>query len=77
MSNAQFEGFANARPPKPSNDTITPLCYRINDACRLLSISRSHLYDLASEGRIRIIKIGNRSLISASEIARLSGAEAA
>lgn len=56
---------------------IAPLCYRINDACKLLSISRSHLYDLVAAGEVRLVKIGNRSLVPASEIARLSGMEAA
>jgi excisionase family DNA binding protein len=56
---------------------IAPLCYRINDACRLLSISRSHLYDLVAAGEVRLVKIGNRSLIPAGEIARLSGMAAA
>jgi excisionase family DNA binding protein len=55
--------------------TIAPVCYRINDACKLLSISRSHLYDLVAEGQVRLVKIGNRSLVPASEIARLSGME--
>lgn len=58
-------------------NSFAPLCYRINDACKLLSISRSHLYDLVAAGEVRLIKIGNRSLVPASEIARLSGMEAA
>lgn len=56
---------------------LAPLCYRVNDACKLLSISRSHLYDMVAEGQVRLVKIGNRSLVPASEIVRLSGMEAA
>jgi excisionase family DNA binding protein len=59
------------------SNMLSPRCFRINDACKLLSISRSHLYDLIAAGEVRLVKIGNRSLIPASEIARLSGAEAA
>ncbi len=58
-------------------NTLAPLYYRINDACKLLSISRSHLYDLAAEGQVRLVKIGHRSLVPASEIKRLSGMAAA
>lgn len=53
-----------------------PLAYRINDACQILQISRSHLYELIARGEIRLIKIGCRSLIPATEIERLSGSEA-
>lgn len=75
-NDARADGAANARSrANPSN--ITPVCYRVNDACQLLSISRSHLYDLASQGAVRMIKIGGRVLVPASEIARLSGMEAA
>ncbi len=64
---------------KKSHDVgaLAPLCYRVNDACKLLSISRSHLYDLIATGEVRLVKIGNRSLIPAGEIARLSGLAAA
>jgi excisionase family DNA binding protein len=54
---------------------FAPIAYRVNDACRLLSISRSHLYDLVAEGKVRLVKIGNRSLVPASEIARLVAGE--
>jgi excisionase family DNA binding protein len=57
--------------------SLAPMAYRVPDACHLLSISRSHLYDLVSEGQVRLVKIGNRSLVPASEIARLVRAEGA
>lgn len=51
--------------------SFEPRAYRINDACQILQISRSHLYELIARGKIRLIKIGCRSLISATEIQRL------
>jgi len=68
-----------ARPEALSKKTgaaasLAPMAYRITDACTLLSISRSHLYDLAAEGKVRLVKLGNRSLVPASEISRLVGA---
>ncbi len=55
--------------------SLAPMAYRITDACTLLSISKSHLYDLAAEGQLRLVKLGGRSLVPASEIARLVGAD--
>lgn len=45
---------------------------RINDACEALQISRSHLYALASAGRIKLIRIGGRTLVPEAEIDRLA-----
>jgi len=52
---------------------ITPLAYTVKAACRLLSISRSTLYVLASQGQLRLIKVAGRTLVPAAEIARLIG----
>ncbi len=73
MSNAKPK--TGKRPAEASS--LAPLCYRINDACQLLGISRAHLYQRVAMGELRLVKIGNRSLIPASEIVRLSGTEAA
>jgi excisionase family DNA binding protein len=64
-------------PDNSTKQSYQPRVYRINDACQLLQISRSHLYELVARGDVRLVKIGNRSLIPASEILRLSGTEAA
>ena len=53
-----------------------PRAYRINDACKILQISRSHLYSLTEKELLRLIKIGGRSLVPASEIERLLNGEA-
>lgn len=50
---------------------LQPMAYTIEHGCKLLSISRSHVYQLASKGLIRLIKVGNRTLIPRSEIERL------
>jgi len=51
---------------------LNPRAYRINDACHVLSISRSNLYVLAAAGKIKLIKIGGRTLVPEAEIARLA-----
>ncbi|MBG0801402.1 helix-turn-helix domain-containing protein [Methylocystis sp. H4A] len=50
-----------------------PRARRINDACAALGVSRSHLYSLASEGKLRLVRIGNRTVVPESEIDRLLG----
>ena len=48
----------------------TPYLYSIQDATRLLSVSRSSLYYLIAAGKIRPIKIGRRTLIPDQELQR-------
>ena len=48
--------------------------YRVNDAARLLSISRSTVYKMASLGTLKLISIGGRTLVSHDEIERLLSA---
>ncbi|MDK9697158.1 MAG: helix-turn-helix domain-containing protein [Siculibacillus sp.] len=47
------------------------LVYRINDACRTLSLGRSSLYKLINEGKLKPITIAGRTLIPRGEIERL------
>ncbi|WP_367119194.1 helix-turn-helix domain-containing protein [Methylocystis sp.] len=49
------------------------LALSVADACRALSVSRSHLYALASKGEVRLSRLGSRTLVSMSEIRRLLG----
>lgn len=59
---------------KPSGFTaeFSPMARRITDACAALSISRSHLYDLAAQGKVQLIKIGGRTLVPEAEIRRIA-----
>jgi excisionase family DNA binding protein len=60
---------------KKSDGGLQPVAHTVANACHLLSISRSTLYLLASRGKLRLVKVAGRTLIPASEIARLvSGA---
>jgi excisionase family DNA binding protein len=51
-----------------SND---PFAYRINDACHLLSIGRSSIYNMIRDGQLKPIRIAGRTLIPRTEIDRL------
>jgi|HigsolmetaAR202D_1030399.scaffolds.fasta_scaffold04796_10 excisionase family DNA binding protein len=45
--------------------------YPMQEAAELLGVSRSHVYALAERGQLRLVRIGRRTVVPASEIARL------
>jgi len=47
------------------------LAYSIAEAGALTSLSRTSIWRAAKAGRIRIVKLGQRSLIPASELEKL------
>lgn len=64
--------------PSPSNAEIEkPLAYRVKPFCRRVGISPASFYKYVGLGKIRIVKIGGRTLVPASEAERLlsGGAE--
>ncbi|WP_405571560.1 helix-turn-helix domain-containing protein [Streptomyces sp. NBC_01167] len=53
----------------PERDvSAEPLLYRVKDAMRVLSMSRTVIYDLIRAGRLRTVKEGRTRLIPASAI---------
>ena len=46
--------------------------YSVDEACRLLSIGRTSLYELAKTGQLKLIKIAGRTLVPHSELVRLT-----
>ena len=67
MSNCPAETKDN----KARSSELAPMAYSVGNTLQLLGISRSHLYSLALRGQVRLIKIGGKTLIAASEIERL------
>lgn len=49
---------------------MTPLALDINAAAAALALSRSKLYILIGEGKIKVRKSGRRTLIEVSELTR-------
>jgi excisionase family DNA binding protein len=45
---------------------------RVRDACRALGISKSTLYKLASQGRVRLVRIAGRTVVPETEMNRLA-----
>ena len=53
------------------SSTLRPAGFSPLQAASQLSISRSHLYNLIARGDIRVVKIGTRTVVPASEVDRL------
>ena len=56
----------------PSIQKLDRFAYPVNDACHVLGIKRTLLYELAKTGQLRLIKIAGRTLVPRSEIERLT-----
>ena len=66
---ARHRGPAHAPPPAGSRDADRQELYRIPEAMRLLSLSRSVIYNQIRLGRLRSVKEGSTRLIPADAIA--------
>lgn len=47
-----------------------PFAVRVREACRLIGVGRSKLYELISAGEIETIKVGTITLIPTSSLER-------
>lgn len=47
----------------------------VNEACQIVGLGRSKIYELANEGRIEVVKVGRRSLVKVASLAALVGAQ--
>lgn len=52
-----------------------PICVRVPEACRLLSIGRSKLYELIASGDVECVKIGTGTRITTASLRRLVAQE--
>lgn len=68
------------RPPAAAARPLPTLAYSIAQLCIAASVSRSTVYSEVAAGRLRIAKIGRRSVILAAEadrwLAALAGGDA-
>jgi predicted site-specific integrase-resolvase len=57
-------------------ETEGPLAYRVKEFCRRVGICPATFYKYVGLGKIRVVKIGGRTLVPANEAERLlSGAQ--
>jgi excisionase family DNA binding protein len=54
---------------------MEPVALSINDTAKALSVGRTSVYALISEGRLEAFKLGRRTLIRADSIRRLVSGE--
>jgi excisionase family DNA binding protein len=57
----------------PISSNSQTICYSPADAAKALGIGKSTLFNLLARGEIKAKKLGSRTLISASELARYVG----
>jgi excisionase family DNA binding protein len=50
------------------------IAYRVNDAAKVAGLSRSSLYNLIGEGKLRSVVVAGRRLIPAEALRQLLGA---
>ncbi|WP_343683954.1 helix-turn-helix domain-containing protein [Asticcacaulis sp.] len=50
---------------------MEPISYRINDFAKIIGVSRTSVYGLIKDGKLKPVKIAGRTLIPASEAQRL------
>ena len=53
------------------------LAYRVDEACHMLGIGRTSLYELVKSGELKLIKIAGRTLVPRSELERLTDVDRA
>lgn len=56
------------RQPKPKPD---PLVHSINDAVQISGLSRATIYRHGKAGRLRLVKVGGRTLVNAESLRTL------
>lgn len=52
------------------------LTHTLNDACSVSGLSRSTLYRHAAVGRLRLVRVGGRTLVDAASLRALLGVTA-
>ncbi len=59
----------------PELSLPTKLAYSVKEACSALSIGKTTIYELIKTGRLRVVRIGNRTLVTADALRALLNAE--
>jgi hypothetical protein len=54
------------------NDTDNPLAFRVKPFCQRIGISPSTFWKYAKLKKIRVIRIGGRTLVPADEVLRIA-----
>jgi excisionase family DNA binding protein len=73
---AVIDGVVEVRPNvwQLSSEEIPPLLFDAGEAARLLSMSKSAVYELMASGELRSVKVGHRRRVSARALAEFVAA---
>jgi excisionase family DNA binding protein len=67
---------AEAVASKAARPAAAPLAYTLSDATAACGLSRSTLYRHAKAGRLRLVRVGGRTLVDAASLRVLIGSAA-
>lgn len=67
---------AEPAPRKPARPSPEPLTYTLAAAAAVSGLSRSTFYRHAAAGRLRLVRVGGRTLVDAASLRVLIGAGA-
>ena len=62
---------------KHKSPPVVPVGYSISDAAEAIGVSQRSIYNLVEAGKLRLTKIGRRSIIPAKDLHALVEGEAA
>ncbi len=51
--------------------SVEPICVRVNDAARMIGVGRTKLYELISSGELETIKIGKATRVTTASLHKL------
>lgn len=60
--------MSSASSPSAQTAPIPRAALTVNETCAALSISRTKFYEQVEEGRIRVLKLGRRTLVPVTEV---------
>lgn len=49
-------------------NSVDPLLVPVNDGAKILGLGRSKFYEEAKQGRIQLVKVGRKSLVSVASL---------
>ena len=51
--------------------SVEPICVRVNDAARMIGVGRTKLYELISSGELETIKLGKATRVTTASLHKL------
>ncbi|ANY21140.1 Helix-turn-helix domain protein [Tsuneonella dongtanensis] len=51
--------------------TVEPICVRVNDAARMIGVGRTKLYELISSGELETVKLGKATRVTTASLHEL------